>query len=182
MIWSWCFFCTSTVSNTDPGAHWPLINIWSLNWLTTCIYTLSLPTLSLALSALPAQKMSLKERSCAWLSITYWIKCQFLSMILRAHHTPIISYLFKMFLKPSKPIHTLCSGHDRLSLFPLPDIYPSHLCSSGKFLFTPQKATQKSPSLWSFSWWPLRRLLHPLLCAPMALWAGLHYITQHILL
>ena len=60
LIWSWCFFCTFTVCNTDPGAHWPLINIWSVNWLTTSTHTFSLPTLNLTLLAFPFQK------KCLW--------------------------------------------------------------------------------------------------------------------
>lgn len=67
---SWCFFWNLTVSNTDPGTHWPLINIWSVDWVNTITYTFSLPTLSLALLALPAKKChpkknSVHENSCS---------------------------------------------------------------------------------------------------------------------
>lgn len=79
---------------------------------------LSLPTLTLVLLASPDKKMSSKERFCVWLSITCWIKCQLLSMILRARHILIISYLFKMLPYHSQPARTPCSTKSESLCFP----------------------------------------------------------------
>lgn len=77
-----------------------------------------------------------------------------------------------MILHPS--LYTPAKWHSR----PCP-IVPLLDCSS---LSTFQKLQLRNRLPLKLSWWPLRQLLRFLLCAPMTLWADLHYITHHILL